>query len=407
MDKKAIMKIVLFDSILHEAGGEERLMFEHARFLLNQGHEVWILTLCYHPDVLFDKYYDIPIIALSDHKSPENISFIEKLKLMFSIKIKIKKLKPDIIIGQLIADCGILFLTTLFSNVKYVIHIHGTIMWLPEENTKYSFLHRKTMKKLRKQVIGHQQFYPEIQKSQSLAQTIIREFNTFIRYIGICMSENIFTLSRLMANEIFELYGKSSVVLKGAYEPSIFDHKITHSLKSDLNLTDKRLILNINRLDPRKRVDMLIKAFSMVEYKIEDTYLVIGGKGQEEFNLKNQVWELNLDRVLFLGFVPEEKLFDYYATCDLFVHPNWAEYAISVYEALAMGCKIVCSNEMEFDRELLKYTQIFTSTPTPGLFAGELLRALEHPNHNPIPFELLKQYSWDNYFHEIGNYLVT
>jgi len=395
------MKIVLYDSNLFEAGGEERLLLEHARYLKRQGNNVWILTLIFHPNALFEKYHDIPIITFSDHQKPRKINMLEKIKLIFNIRKKLWELKPDLIIGQMVADCGILYIATLFSKIKYLTHIHGTIMWFPDENTKYSFLHLNVMRQLRKRVIGHQQFYPEARKASTWASAFKREVNAWIRYLGIRKAETVFTLSELMAAEILCLYGKKAVVLKGAYKPCIFDRVANYSIKADLGLADKKIILNINRLDARKRIDMLIKAFSLAEKRLKDAYLVIGGTGKEEENLKDLVRELGLDRIVFLGFVPEEKLLDYYATCDLFVHPNWADYAITVYEALAMGKKTLCTTEMEFDRTLLEYSQIFTAEPYPETFAQVLIQALECPNDNPIPNDLLRNYSWDNYFKQV------
>ena len=398
------MKIVLYDSNLYEAGGEERLMLEHARFLQNQGHDVSVLTYFFHPDALFGKYSDIPITALSNHRQPVHLCVREKLKLIFTLRSVLRKLRPDLVIGQLIADCSILYLVTLFSRIRYITHIHGTIMWFPDEMTKYSFLHRRVMRTLRKRVAGHRQFYPEHRRAPTIMAALKREFTAWIRYIGVRKAAAVFTLSQLMADEIRSLYNKKAVVLQGAYETAIFHHRVRHSIKADLKLSDKRIILNINRLDPRKRIELLIQAFALVHDTIEDTYLVIGGTGAKAQHYQDMVRDMGLSRVLFIGFVPEEKLLDYYATSDLFVHPNWADYAIAVYEALAMGTKVLCSTEMEFEEGFIASTQLFVAEPCPEDFSTAIIHALEQPNDNPVPRELLEQYTWDHYFTEIGKY---
>ena len=401
------MRIVLFDSNLFEAGGEERLMLEHARYLRSMGHEVWIWTVFFDPKALFDKYFDFPVITFSPHSEPRRLSLAEKGRLVLAVRRKLRTLRPDLVVGQLVADCGILYIATLYPRIRYVTHIHGTIMWFPGENTKYSFLHRKNMRDLIGVVTGHRQFYLGRRKATTLSARIKRELDAVIHYLGVRKAEKVFTLSNLMAREIHHLYGKPAIVLRGAYESRIFEHTIRSSIKEDLQLEANRVILNINRLDPRKRVDLLIKAFALVQKNVEDTYLVIGGEGQEQARLRALAQDLGLERVIFLGFVPEEKLLDYYATCDLFVHPNWADYAITAYEALAMGKKLLCTEEMEFEEELLEYSQIFTAEPLPDRFAQALVAALETPNKNPIPEDLLRKYTWDNYFKRIEEHLIS
>ena len=401
------MRLLLFDSNLFEAGGEERLVLEHARYLKSRGHEVLVLTVFFDSKALFEKYTDIPVVALSSSRAPKAMTVSEKIRLTLSVRSRILAWKPDLVLGQLAVDCSLLYLACFCPKIRYSTHIHGTILWFPAENTKYSFLHRKTMQALRRQCIGHSQFYPETRRMKSFSAVAKREFDALLQYLGVRKAEKIFTLSNRMAHEITQLYGKPGVVLKGAYDERIFEHVPRSSLKADLHLEQARVILNVNRLDPRKRVDLLIRAFAQQEERLRDTFLVIGGDGREAPRLKALAKELRLKRIIFLGFVPEEKLLDYYATCDLFVHPNWADYAISVYEALATGRKVLCTTEMEFDRELLPYSQIFTAPPLPEAFARALSVALEAPNARPIPVALLKKYTWAAYFSQIENHLTS
>jgi len=401
------VRLILFDSNLFEAGGEERLLLEHARYLRSKGHDVSVLTVFFDPKALFDKYTDIPIIALSSYHAPRVMTLAEKIRLTLAIRKQFRVLKPDLVLGQLAIDCSILYLACFFPKIRYATHIHGTIMWFPAESTKYSLLHRKTMRALRRGCDGHRQFYPESRKMNSFFAVLKREFDALLQVLGVRKAEKIFTLSNHMAHEITQLYGKPAFVLKGAYHERIFEHVAHSSIKQDLHLEKSRIILNINRLDPRKRVDLLIKAFALQEKRMSNTFLVIGGEGREAPRLKALTRELRLEHVIFLGFVPEQKLFDYYATCDLFVHPNWADYAISVYEVLAMGKKVLCTTEMEFDEELLGYSQIFTALPVPEAFAQALSIALEAPNDSPIPPTVLKRYTWENYFRQIEEHLIS
>ena len=97
---------------------------------------------------------------------------------------------------------------------------------------------------------------------------------------------------------------------------------------------DKFTIGTLSRLDARKRVDILVKSF--IEADIDDSELLIGGRGPELDYLKQLA--KNDDRVKFLGFIPDEKVNDFYNSLDLFVFPTVAEgYGMPIIEAMA--CK--------------------------------------------------------------------
>jgi glycosyltransferase involved in cell wall biosynthesis len=86
-------------------------------------------------------------------------------------------------------------------------------------------------------------------------------------------------------------------------------------------------------LDPRKRIDILIQAFLAANI---DGELIIGGTGVDYPRLAQMAGQDG--RIKFAGFVPEEKLVDFYNSLDLFVFPTKVEgYGLPIIEAFA--CK--------------------------------------------------------------------
>lgn len=89
----------------------------------------------------------------------------------------------------------------------------------------------------------------------------------------------------------------------------------------------------LSYLDRRKRIDVLIKAFLDANV---DGELVIGGKGADRDRLVDLAG--GDSRIKFAGFVPEEKMSDFYNSLDLFVFPTRIEgYGMPIVEAFA--CK--------------------------------------------------------------------
>jgi len=89
----------------------------------------------------------------------------------------------------------------------------------------------------------------------------------------------------------------------------------------------------LSQLDKRKRIDLLIKNFK--RNKI-DGELVIGGQGIDKPLLSHLA--SGDSRIKILGFVPDDKLADFYNSLDVFVFPTWLEgYGLPIVEAMA--CK--------------------------------------------------------------------
>jgi glycosyltransferase involved in cell wall biosynthesis len=154
------------------------------------------------------------------------------------------------------------------------------------------------------------------------------------------------------------------------------------------------VVFSVGRLDPRKRIDVLIRAFAEILQQYDDVHLVIGGTGDEEARLKDLAHQLGIsDRVVFAGFSPDSDLFDYYAACDVFAFPSWTSSGITPYEALALGRKVVWTSEA--DEPVLDDSRVFVADPNVGDFARGLSEALGARVEGKPD---LSAYTWEKYF---------
>jgi glycosyltransferase involved in cell wall biosynthesis len=103
-------------------------------------------------------------------------------------------------------------------------------------------------------------------------------------------------------------------------------------------------ILTVSRLHEYKGLEYLIKAIQKVAQQIPETHLYILGRGPEEQNLKNLKDSLELDKhVTFISEpIPNYKMPELYAECDVYVQPSIVEpYGIAVLEAMSCGKPVV------------------------------------------------------------------
>ncbi len=103
-------------------------------------------------------------------------------------------------------------------------------------------------------------------------------------------------------------------------------------------------ILFVGRLEHVKGVDVLLTAFA--ELTDSDLSLTIVGDGSEREKLEQLAQELRIaDRVMFLGKLLPLKVYDQYASAELFIGLSRSEALGNVFlEAQAAGCAVIASN---------------------------------------------------------------
>jgi glycosyltransferase involved in cell wall biosynthesis len=102
-------------------------------------------------------------------------------------------------------------------------------------------------------------------------------------------------------------------------------------------------ILYVGSEMPRKNVELLFKAFSIVKKNFPEAKLVKVGKSQwpgarKKLETLSQTLGIS-DSILFYDKVEEEHISNLYNTATLFVHPSYYEgFGFPLLEAMACGC---------------------------------------------------------------------
>jgi glycosyltransferase involved in cell wall biosynthesis len=146
-----------------------------------------------------------------------------------------------------------------------------------------------------------------------------------------------------------EIYGLEAVVIThGAdLQPPADLETAVAEIKKRYGLENRRVILTVNHLHPRKRINLQLEAFARLVKVFPDAALLVVGKGPEAGGLKTQAQELGIEKkVVFAGFVPDEELFAFYKAAEVYLHTGRAEsFGLSVLEASAAGLPVVAVDE--------------------------------------------------------------
>jgi glycosyltransferase involved in cell wall biosynthesis len=106
----------------------------------------------------------------------------------------------------------------------------------------------------------------------------------------------------------------------------------------------RTLFLYLGRLDPEKRLDVLLQALQRL--RGADLQLALAGRGRRARSLRRMASRLGLDgQVVFTGYVPGEDLPALLTSADVFAMPSEAELqSIATLEAMATGRPVLAAD---------------------------------------------------------------
>nr|WP_319372575.1 glycosyltransferase family 4 protein [uncultured Methanobacterium sp.] len=126
--------------------------------------------------------------------------------------------------------------------------------------------------------------------------------------------------------------------------------------------TEKNSIFFLSLLDDYhqyKGLDFLLNAIKIVKKDIEDIKLVVGGKGSLLEYYKSMAESLGIKRnVEFHGFIPEDKIVEYYNRSEIFALPSISSaqegFGIVALEALACEKPVITTKIVGISDEIQK-----------------------------------------------------
>jgi glycosyltransferase involved in cell wall biosynthesis len=162
----------------------------------------------------------------------------------------------------------------------------------------------------------------------------------------------ITTLSNYSKKSIIDLLHVPSDKVVVTYPASKFIGTNRDAAQSKQAVLDKygiknEYILSVASLLPHKNLDRLIESFNLLTGRINQQLILVGLKTQgfDRFHTMLRKKNILSDKILILGYIPEEDLAVLYRSATLFVLPSLFEgFGIPLLEAMSFGCPIAASN---------------------------------------------------------------
>jgi 1,2-diacylglycerol 3-alpha-glucosyltransferase len=318
------MKIALFtDTYPPEINGVSVSVGLHQKVLMNQGHDVLIITT--NP---FGKSMDIDIGMIRIPGVELKKLYGYRLSSFFNAKAYqfIRKWKPDVIHIHTDAGIGIFGkITAFFLKVPTVVTYHT----MYEDYTHYAgFL-------------------------KGLASRVVKRFSK-----SIAEQCTEFIAPSLKTKERIRSYGVDryiNIVPTGIdfsrFQQSSLDNSKLVEIKNRWILPGEKVLLSLGRVAKEKSMDVILKGFSkLIQSNGNNVRLLMVGDGPNRHGLIELANQLGIaNHVSFVGAVPIQDVPYYYQLADVFVSASLTEtQGLTFMEAMVSERVVLC----RFDENL-------------------------------------------------------
>lgn len=402
MKSKNIAWIV---SRLDIVGGGEKLLGEGVRHYSNLGHKVFVYTWAYDSRSTYEGKYSFGELTVFEkvETSRQNLMkhALSRAIHIFKIRRSLKDRNVNVVICQSEYDAILVKLASIGLNIKTVLLAFGQTFQFINDLAKYSFTFKKAFRNVFDLNPVYRGFIPEKAPRTTFLNGLSNELICFVRYHCVRQMDRIFVLSNQNKDEINFLYGVEPTVVRAAFNLADFNYSIDKGfIREKYGIaSDSLLYCSICRLEEKKRVDLLIKAFD--EASLPNAILVIGGVGEESHKLTRLIKELGNPNIKMLGLVPELDVRAIKYAADVYVSLDVANWGIAAVESLALGCKSIYTRDIDLSNDIKKHSSIFLTDPTVSAVSEAITKAAHYKELPRINKELLLQHTWEHYFDSI------
>ena len=336
-------KLSFFHKRLVQIGGAEKLLVSEVNELAKQGVPIDVVSF-YIDDIFKDLFSDINIIELGSRRKDSVFSYIFSLFRFLFYCFRNRN-------SHFLCASGYFEMAVagLFCRIDYSLEDHHPITMLPVNTVRSAWQLRSKIDKNYNRLYEYQTDNGDSSSYQLVTSVIAAAKYSIVHYpVWYFLFKNaarIFVLSEYARNEKQLLFGVRCDILSGGVDD------VTFSEESLSNPSlDRKTIVSLSRLSNGKRLDALLVAFANSGLHAVGYNLKICGIGPAKDELVKLANELSIqNHVIFHGFVDEEEIYNILYNADIFVNSQFADYNITLIEALAVDSIVLTSDVSYID----------------------------------------------------------
>ena len=172
---------------------------------------------------------------------------------------------------------------------------------------------------------------------------------------AVRVSEHIITVSNFSKNRIITVlkYDENKIIVAypGVYKKNFGEKIAANEFKTKFDFPEKYL-LTLSTLEPRKNLEMLLKAFSEIQNIVDYSLVLVGRKG---WKIDDLIKEYNVnEKVIITGFIEDKYLSSIYKNAFYFVFPSLYEgFGLPPIESISYGTPVISSNAASLPEVLM------------------------------------------------------
>lgn len=305
---KLLFAIKALDDI---KGGAERVLADVTSGLADREHTVSVLTFdSQDGNSFYQLNNNVTRICLGIGNTQRKATLVETWQRIIALRNRIKHENPDVVIA---------FMHSMFIPTAFALIGTG----IP--------------------VIASEHIVPAHYKTRPVQLTLLLLSSMFVRKITV-LSDSV------KASYPRFFHKKMIAIANPVSQPAVM-------AKPQGNNIDRKIILNVGRLDPQKNQKTLIKAFKQLETKHPDWDIRIMGDGPLRSELETLIKQLQLQERVFLpGTTPD--IASEYQKAHIFALPsNYESFGLATAEAMSHGLPAIGFADCPGTNELITHDQ--------------------------------------------------
>lgn len=366
---------IVHDDLMRKAGGEQVVLSFHKAF-----PKAPIYTLCYDPENTYSEFKQCDIRVTWFNKIAKNEE--EMKKFFFPLGIFAMRqhdlTEYDVI---LISTTYCAKYITVSSKTTVIAYCHTPFRFAWRTDSYNQIINSNWVKK--------KLYYTVAAIMRKVERKSVKKINYFI------------TNALEVLPRIQNAYNIASSITIIAPPVKMDKFYVAESC-------EKNYYLVVSRLEPYKRVDLVINAFNKMPHK----KLIIVGKGPIKESLHKMVLGNN---ILFTDGVDASQLAKYYAECKALIFPQVEDFGITPLEANASGRPVIALGKGGVVETMIPYnfnngnnfTAIFFNEQTEEFLTNAIAKFedLEHLINSDFIRSNALKFSEESFVNQIQNFI--
>lgn len=389
------MKVLWFVSSLEQKGGGERFVLEGINALRALGHEANIVCDRLDAAASFDGRYDLSSIRCVNRTLNHNAGYFprvfSKLRGTLDLLGVIRQCRPDLVLCQSEFDAIKLYLLSRLLRFRYRVFVFGQMYQFRTDITRYSSVFRRHLETIISSRPGYRETVIMPPPRLPMAVWLINELVSRLKYRALRAADRVFAVSRQGQWEVSLVYGRDAIVCRAAFDEGYIDQQ---TISNPRPVTQPMRLLSVSRLVDKKRIDLMIAAFSASRINAQ---LIIIGTGPEEARLKALADQsAKRNDIHFLGAVSDPLLQEELDRADCLISLDIGDYDISVIEAMGKGLRVLVASDFDMSDFRGEFGGIVSVEPNVAALAAAIEGIPEMPAPNRGNLTVLRSHTWQS-----------